>query len=294
MKDASDPELCYTLRSLPGRALLVLLTCLVLPVVAAEVTFTNKVVSFTNLEGKVYEHVSLVKSDREGVIWRSGASGGRVAYTNLHPQVLQRLGVETNGYAGGAAPVGRGQEPRRNRSAPARVVAGKPARWQVVRILSVESNSPSCYKCAADRANPGDPPLPPSILVEHLPAEVITLVDQIEAEQLKVDKQQTRKGNYAMQGISQMQSALAPDPANPAGQPGESPAADAALAQRQVTTLRLSGAEESLERTLAAKDAERFHGRVVAMLRQRLWETKVKLFFTGYLENGIEVWDGAR
>ena len=67
-----------------------------LPVVAQVITFTNKAVTFTTLEGTVYRGVNLVKADPYGITWRSGASGGRVAYTNLVPETLDDWGVPTN------------------------------------------------------------------------------------------------------------------------------------------------------------------------------------------------------
>lgn len=67
-----------------------------LPVVAQVITFTNKAVTFTTLEGTVYRSVNLVKADSHGITWRSGASGGRVAYTNLAAETLDNWGVPTN------------------------------------------------------------------------------------------------------------------------------------------------------------------------------------------------------
>ena len=59
---------------------LALFLFLSLSVVAQVITFTNKAVTFTTLEGSVYSSVNLVKADPNGITWRSGASGGRVAY----------------------------------------------------------------------------------------------------------------------------------------------------------------------------------------------------------------------
>jgi hypothetical protein len=60
------------------------------------IEFTNKVASFTNLQGETFTQVVLVRGDLDGVIWRNGSSGGRVCYTNLDPLLLERWGISTN------------------------------------------------------------------------------------------------------------------------------------------------------------------------------------------------------
>ena len=61
-----------------------------------DISFNNKIATFTNLQGNLYKGVQLVRGDPDGIIWRSDASGGRVCYTNLHPDILVWLGVPTN------------------------------------------------------------------------------------------------------------------------------------------------------------------------------------------------------
>jgi hypothetical protein len=63
---------------------------------AEDITFTYKIASFTNLEGRAYKNVRLIKADDDGLIWRQEASGGRICYTNLHPDVLEWLGIPTD------------------------------------------------------------------------------------------------------------------------------------------------------------------------------------------------------
>ena len=63
---------------------------------AQDITFTNRVATFTNLQGSVYRDVTLVKGDLDGVVWREGAGGGRVSYTNLSPALLETWGIPTN------------------------------------------------------------------------------------------------------------------------------------------------------------------------------------------------------
>ena len=44
--------------------------------VAEDITFTNKTASFTNLEGRFYSNIRLIRADADGLIWRDEASGG--------------------------------------------------------------------------------------------------------------------------------------------------------------------------------------------------------------------------
>jgi hypothetical protein len=60
------------------------------------IEFTNKVATFTNLQGEVLRQVVLVRGDLDGVIWRNAANGGRVCYTNLQPALLEVWGIPTN------------------------------------------------------------------------------------------------------------------------------------------------------------------------------------------------------
>ena len=64
--------------------------------ISQDITFNDKVATFTNLQGQVYQHVHLVRGDRDGLIWRDGASGGRICYTNLHPDLLESFGISSN------------------------------------------------------------------------------------------------------------------------------------------------------------------------------------------------------
>jgi hypothetical protein len=62
---------------------------------AQDIVFTNKTATFTNLQGRVYTNVTLVKATQDGLLWR-GDSMGLIAYTNLSPALLESLGVPTN------------------------------------------------------------------------------------------------------------------------------------------------------------------------------------------------------
>src|SRR5689334_7400641 len=63
---------------------------------ADDILFTNRIASFTNLQGQVYTRVQLVRGDLDGLIWRDGPSGGRICYTNLHPDLLEYFGISSN------------------------------------------------------------------------------------------------------------------------------------------------------------------------------------------------------
>ena len=72
------------------------LAAVFLSALADDITFTNKTASFTNLQGQLFKGVQLVRGDLDGLIWRDGASGGRICYTNLHPDLLESFGISTN------------------------------------------------------------------------------------------------------------------------------------------------------------------------------------------------------
>jgi hypothetical protein len=67
-----------------------------LSLLAQDIEFNNRTGTFTNLEGRVFVGVTLVRADMDGLIWREGAGGGRVCFTNLHPNVLAEFGIPTN------------------------------------------------------------------------------------------------------------------------------------------------------------------------------------------------------
>jgi len=60
------------------------------------IEFTNRVETFTNLQGQVFSQVTLIRGDLDGVIWRKEASGGRICYTNLSLGFVAYLGISTN------------------------------------------------------------------------------------------------------------------------------------------------------------------------------------------------------
>jgi hypothetical protein len=60
---------------------------------AQNITFTNRTATFTNLEGRLFFNVTLIKTNQDGVIWSDDSGGGQVSYTNLSPALLQEWGI---------------------------------------------------------------------------------------------------------------------------------------------------------------------------------------------------------
>ena len=62
---------------------------------AQEINLTNRVATFTNLEGRVYKAVHVVKGTADGIVYREQEStgGGLVSYTNLAPALLAAWGI---------------------------------------------------------------------------------------------------------------------------------------------------------------------------------------------------------
>jgi len=80
-----------------------LAVCLPLAVLSAlavhasdTIEFTNRVETFTNLQGQVFSQVMLIRGDLDGVVWRKEASGGRICFTNLSLGFMAYLGIPTN------------------------------------------------------------------------------------------------------------------------------------------------------------------------------------------------------
>ena len=73
------------------------------------ITFTNKTATFTNLQGRAYQDVRLVRADLTGIVYREaeGVSGGRVCYTNLPAAFLESLGISSNWIADAKAKADR-------------------------------------------------------------------------------------------------------------------------------------------------------------------------------------------
>jgi len=76
---------------------------------ASRITFADKIVSFTNLQGQVYRDVKVVTADRDGLVWvEQGDSfgGGRICYTNLPAGLCMTLGIRAEWFANARARAG--------------------------------------------------------------------------------------------------------------------------------------------------------------------------------------------
>lgn len=79
------PELCLAVWAMAFQSAL-----------AGDITFTNRTATFKDLQGRTYRHVQLIRGDSDGLIWRDGASGGRICYTNLDANLLESFGISSN------------------------------------------------------------------------------------------------------------------------------------------------------------------------------------------------------
>jgi len=70
---------------------------------ADDITFTNRTATFTDLQGRSYRKVQLVRGDQDGLIWRNGVSGGRICYTNLDADLMESFGISSNRIEGARA-----------------------------------------------------------------------------------------------------------------------------------------------------------------------------------------------
>ena len=106
------------------------------------ITFTNKIVTFTNLQGRIYQDVRLTRADLVGIIYREGAGGGRVCYTNLPAAFLESLGISSNWIA--AAEVRADRRGAANAAYEQRVQQDAVKQWaekaQAKKLASLEVN----------------------------------------------------------------------------------------------------------------------------------------------------------
>ena len=69
---------------------------LALTALATDIDLKQRVVTFTNLQGRVYDSVQLTRANNTGVIYSTENGGGMVFYTNLAPAQLAGWGLDTN------------------------------------------------------------------------------------------------------------------------------------------------------------------------------------------------------
>jgi len=64
-----------------------------------DIPLNDRVVTFTNLQGRLFEKVELTKATMDGVCYFTGHGGGMVCYTNLSTDRLVEWGLPTNAAA---------------------------------------------------------------------------------------------------------------------------------------------------------------------------------------------------
>ena len=62
----------------------------------ADIDLKERVATFTNLQGRIYENVTLRRANKDGVIYSTDNGGGMVLYTNLNPNQLAAWNLSTN------------------------------------------------------------------------------------------------------------------------------------------------------------------------------------------------------
>jgi hypothetical protein len=62
------------------------------------VTFTNRVVTITNLQGEAFKDIQLVRADAKGIVYvyPNALGGGKIHYTNLSPATLAAIGLDAD------------------------------------------------------------------------------------------------------------------------------------------------------------------------------------------------------
>jgi hypothetical protein len=80
---------------------------------AQDIMFTNRVATFTNLDGRLYTNVTLIKATADGIIWK-GDGVGMVPYTKLSLEVAQSFGVPQERVEQAKAKAAKKAEPRWN------------------------------------------------------------------------------------------------------------------------------------------------------------------------------------
>ena len=112
------------------------------------ITFTNRFATITNLQGRVYAHIELVRADANGILYRVEGGGGMIWYTNLSPGVLEELGIpaeriealeERTTQAALEAQALDAAEQERMRD---------PANWKYVHITAIERRYGDALSCS--------------------------------------------------------------------------------------------------------------------------------------------------
>ncbi|MCX6929397.1 MAG: hypothetical protein NT154_40210 [Verrucomicrobia bacterium] len=83
---------------------------------AQDIIFTNRTATFTNLDGRLYTNVTLVKATADGIIWK-GDGMGMVPYTKLSPEMVESFGIPQERVEQAKAKAAKKAQPRWNSEA---------------------------------------------------------------------------------------------------------------------------------------------------------------------------------
>lgn len=101
-----------------------------------EITFTNRVVTFTNLQGRTYRNVDLVRADNMGLVYQSDGQWGMVRYTNLSAQTIQDLGLPADKVTALADAEKQRAARMEELAAQERERMADPANWATVHVVA--------------------------------------------------------------------------------------------------------------------------------------------------------------
>jgi hypothetical protein len=169
-------------------ALAVLALVWINSLLAQDILFTNKTATFTNLQGRVYTNVTLVKANRDGLLWR-GDGMGLISYTNLSPALLESVGVPTNRIEQVKTRAAQLAAANAKRRAEQAQVQARAQAWsgnnagqeREVELVKLEGSlSAGRYEKCAVRG--GD-----EVLIQLLPASVETILNNLGQQAAQID-----------------------------------------------------------------------------------------------------------
>lgn len=135
------------------RSIVVLVGLGIAAVSAQDIAFTNKVVSFTNLQGEAFSRVELVRGGRLGLIWRDDSGGGRVLYTNLSPAFLASIGISSNWVEAAKQAIAHKAEADARFRSTLQAQGAEQARARAAQDAAWQAGEPAREKAAAKQAD---------------------------------------------------------------------------------------------------------------------------------------------
>ena len=186
--------------------------------------------SFTNLQGRAYANVQLVRADADGVIWHADPSSGRVAYTNLDGALLQSWGIPTNRIELARSRAEQNRARAQRQAVALASAAAVPAQHEDKKAVAVQvvkwmGTSGGMDRCAVE----GDG-VPSEILLAHLPPGVRQFV-------VNVQQQAAAIRNMDAQIEARQQEIDNANAVTPTGAYGSPEYVNAVMAQRQRVNL---------------------------------------------------------